>query len=352
MPSRLFIRNYRAGELLESFLISAIVGLLLIRLLLYITGYPQLGGQSLHIAHMLYGGVLMAAAVVITLTYLGYRARRLAAIVGGIGFGIFIDELGKFITRDNNYFFRPTATIIYILFVGLFFGFRLLGKRSNLNSKEYLMNALELIEEAVLEDMDEREKQRVVFYLQNAPKDDQLATKLRELLESAPVAADAKPGRLSRAKNYIETNYQRLAASPRFAGWIVWIFIGQAVISVALIVLALAAPTLHIEISGLGNGGVTSATISELSLSILSAALILYGAAQISRSRRRALEWFRAAILIDIVLKQPFAFYREQFSAVFGLSLYVLAIITLDYILKRESTENINRSGRDKSDRN
>ena len=38
----------------------------------------------------------------------GQTRQALAAIVGGAGFGTFIDELGKFITSDNDYFFRPT----------------------------------------------------------------------------------------------------------------------------------------------------------------------------------------------------------------------------------------------------
>jgi hypothetical protein len=44
--------------------------------------------------------------------------RRAAAIVGGVGF--FIDELGKFITEDNNYFYNPAAALIYLIFIGLF----------------------------------------------------------------------------------------------------------------------------------------------------------------------------------------------------------------------------------------
>lgn len=42
--------------------------------------------------------------------------QRLCALIGGIGFGLFIDELGKFITRDNNYFFQPTIGLIYAVF--------------------------------------------------------------------------------------------------------------------------------------------------------------------------------------------------------------------------------------------
>ena len=74
-----FIRNLDAGQLLETYLVSAVAAVLAVRFFLGATGYPRLGGAGLHIAHMLWGGALMLAAVLLLLSYLGQRVRRAAA---------------------------------------------------------------------------------------------------------------------------------------------------------------------------------------------------------------------------------------------------------------------------------
>src|SRR3954454_10103903 len=115
------VRSADIGRLQDTFLISAVTMIIVIRLQLWATNYPQLGGGRLHIAHLLWGGVFMLIAIGLLLSLVGRQWRRPAAVVGGVGFGFFIDELGKFVTSDNDYFFKPTAAMVYIVFIVLYF---------------------------------------------------------------------------------------------------------------------------------------------------------------------------------------------------------------------------------------
>ena len=65
----------------------------------------------MHISHVLWGGLLMALAFVVLMTFIGPVVRRFAVLLSVFGFGLFIDEVGKFVTSDYDYFWEPTAAL-------------------------------------------------------------------------------------------------------------------------------------------------------------------------------------------------------------------------------------------------
>jgi hypothetical protein len=333
-----FYRNARAGELLELFLVSAVTSLLTVRFFLHLTGYPSVGGARFHIAHMLYGGLLMVAALVLLMAFIGSRVQRLASVIGGLGFGLFIDELGKFITRDNNYFFQPTIALIYIVFMLLFVLFRLLSRTRRLSPNEYLLNAITLIEEVALDDLDRNERQRALRYLAKADPKDPLVAPLRQaLLKTPPV--NQHPGWLQRWRRAVERTYERLIAT-RFGVTVIdAVFIGKA----AVFLVAIGLDVAHLASHQFGTN-VGHAALLQLASSLLSAGLVVIGATQIRRSRLVAYDYFTKSLLIDIFVTQFFAFYRYQFAALPGFALNLMLYVTIRILRHQESHLQSRRS--------
>lgn len=98
-------------------LISFAASVIMTRTFLALTGYPQLGNGTLHIAHVLWGGLLLFIAALLPLIFANRWVLNLSAILSGVGVGLFIDEVGKFITQTNDYFYPPAAPIIYAFFL-------------------------------------------------------------------------------------------------------------------------------------------------------------------------------------------------------------------------------------------
>src|SRR5215471_9422571 len=95
------VRRQGAEQYLLVILVSFAGSVTLTRLFLALTGYPQLGGGELHIAHAL-----------VPLVFANRWAYLLGAALAGVGVGLFIDEVGKFMTRTNNYFYPLAAPIV------------------------------------------------------------------------------------------------------------------------------------------------------------------------------------------------------------------------------------------------
>src|SRR5947209_14793549 len=151
---RFALRSADSGRRLDLFLGCAVAPVLGNRVFLIITGYPQLGNGTLHISHAIWGALMMAVAIVFAISFLAPNNRTFIAFIGGCGFGWFIDELGKFITRDVNYFFKPTFAIMYMIFITMYLVFRTL-ERKRFTSDEAVLNGLESLKAASIGQLSE-----------------------------------------------------------------------------------------------------------------------------------------------------------------------------------------------------
>lgn len=327
---RWVIRDIEASDSLEIFLVSAVSAILGIRFYLYLTDYPQIGGGGLHIAHMLWGGLLMLVAMTILMTLLNRSMHRVAALIGGLGFGTFIDELGKFITRDNNYFFEPTIAIIYVIFVTLYLLFRLIDRSISPTPKEYLINALSLVQEAIAGDLDKEEMKRAKTYLRQSGRDNERVQLVQQLLSASEVIPTQKPIIFSKLKDWGQVWYRKLITASAFKFILISIFIIQAsfAISESVIVIGFlhnVAP----DIIVISENDQSFDEYGYLISVILANFFVLVGVAELFRSRLRAYQIFKIATLISLLLVQFFDFLTYQFGALwsFGYNLLVLAIL-------------------------
>ena len=326
------VRSVYAPMLLEHFFVAAVVAVLLIRAYLEITGYPQIGGDGLHIAHMLFGGFMMLAAMIIALMYLGRRARLIAAILGGAGFGTFIDELGKFITSDNDYFFQPTIALIYIIFVLLF----LLGERlvriAQATPQERLAQALDVTTDAVIEQFPTTERQLALSLFAEADTASPLTRSTQRALLQIAAQPDPPPNYAERIANRVGQAYAWLTCQRWFLKFVLVISgIGIFFSLVGLIVSVAVDPNeTEVELA-------TNAVAGPLFLAnAIAGALLLIGLLMFRRSVLAALEWFRRAALVSLLMVQPISFYNEQLAAIVGLGLNLALLSALEFAISRE----------------
>jgi hypothetical protein len=330
-------RNLALGTLFEVFLISAVVSLLAIRAGLAVTGFPKLGGGGLHIAHMLWGGLFMLLSVLLLLGFIGRVGMYVAAALGGIGFGTFIDELGKFITSDNDYFFQPTIAIIYVIFVLLFLLSRALESRSRLSNPELVANAFDAARDASFYRRRPGETERLLAYLRAIPDSNPILTALKEALAEAEERPPLLPRRLSRLQTFITRRYYSLGASRRLNKVVVVMFVVYALFA-ALATLFVAAvfvaasqgvPDLDVSHPGVDETGI-------LVSNAITAAFLVVGVSRLRRSRLAALRWFDRAVVVDLLLAQVFNFYDSQFGALAGTVVDVLILLLVRGMIHAE----------------
>jgi hypothetical protein len=302
-----FVRRVTAMRDFEVFFVSSVATILLVRMILAATGWPQLGGGKIHFAHLLWGGIGMLLAFILFMAMQGRLWTFLATLSAGIGFGLFLDELGKFITSDNDYFFQPVVAIIYVLFVVLFFVFRWLGRVDKMGPETALVNSFDFAKEAVMRAMSRGERDEALYVLGRADQSDPVVQALSAALRQVDPPGDG-PNAAQRAWDRARAWWTRVVGARWFRRVVLWWFVLTTLVWL-LYPISYAADGTTITVMDLG--GMLSGVATGL--------CTLIGILRWRRSKLEAYRWFERGALIALLVGEFFSFYQYQVWAVFGL---------------------------------
>ncbi len=321
----------------------------LTRLFLELSGYPQLGGGELHIAHVLWGGLLLFLAALLPLIYANRWVYTLGGVLAGVGVGLFIDEVGKFITQSNDYFYPLAAPIIYAFFlltVLLYFQVR---RPISRGSRAELYRALDAMGEVLDHDLDLQERAALEARLEQVAADSrhpgyaQLARHLLEFLESDDlhIAPDI-PGPLERALEVVRRAEKRWLSRGRFKAAMVGALTGLGILSLfqvgRLLMGASSFQRITEELQELVLAGrIGSRTgltwlSGQLALEGSVGLILILGAVMLLLGReRRGMTCAYFGLLLKLTVVNVLVFYFEQFSTIIGATIQFVVLLGLLY---------------------
>lgn len=336
-----------ASESVLTVMIWAIFSLILVRIFLKLTGYPQLGRGSWHISHALFGGLIMTVGMVVSLTLQGRSVKKVAAGIFGFGLGWFIDEVGKYLTRDSNYFFRPAVLIIYIFFVGLFFIYRYLERYKAKSNAELYQSVINQIRGIEGEFLPKSSKKSIVRKLEKimASKDESyktMAEKMLVVIKKMKVKKDQKKGRaMNWTKGVLKKGYDKIFKR-KLVVWALWTYsIYFSVTKIWDMVMIgtskqkmMMIQHFYKDYNFFGKSDIYM-IVFEIIFEVIAAILFLTGARYFwSKKRLRGIRFFKYGLYVGIFLVSICRFYFEQWDGLDEVAISILLLGWLDQYQK------------------
>ncbi|WP_238774296.1 hypothetical protein [Prescottella equi] len=329
------LRDAQAGALVEAFVVIGILTILVTRAYLHATGYPQIGGSTLHIAHALWGGLGMVVALVVVFSFLGALPRMVAVVAGGIGFGLFLDEVGKFVTQTNDYFFQPSVAIMYVVVVALLLVNRWIHDNRTQSAAEDLANAAGTAADGLIHGLTPERLARARRQLRRAAAagvDPGAIAGVEDLLSRC---APRRNGRLDATGTWLRVHLSRVFDGPH-AVWVA--AVALALFSTAGVANAIVTLAEDLE----GGTGTDITTIGQMCGSTVAFVLCWVAIARLRGGRIWPVRMLRIAALVTILLTEIFNFVAEEFGALINVAVGLSALVVFSRrisVLEREQVE-------------
>jgi hypothetical protein len=322
------VRRDHAADYLLTSLVAFAVTVIVTRAYLELTGYPQLGNSVLHIAHALWGGLVLFVAVLLPLALANRWAIQASALLSGIGIGLFIDEVGKFITQTNDYFFPPALSIIYGFLLLIVFVYLYFRRPHHGDPRAAMYHAIEELQDVLDGDLDTEEADRIEAQLAIAKQSDRgeivsLANAISSYLQKEKQnLSAAEPGYWKRTAKRVDTLGRRLGRR-----------VHRAIISL-LLILWVTFVIGYIVILVQGGPNLDSQVVQWrgplIVIQIMVGGLMIVAVhAWLTGNEERGLKLAISGFLLSLVALQTLYFYLSQFSALTAtlLQLAFLAIL-------------------------
>lgn len=317
------------------------------RLFLELTGYPRLESGEIHIAHVLWGGLLLFMGALLPLILANEWGLRLSAVLTGLGIGLFIDEVGKFITQTNDYFHPMAAPIVYVFFLLTVLLFALIRNHRKFSSRAGMYEILQRFNEVLDHDLSTEEYRGLVERLDEiiAASESkpwvELAESLRYYLEvnrsrvvpDNPIFIERVHAALQRfEKNWlVDERFKHIVVVGLFA-WGAWALVSP----IGYLLIARDAPQLSAFVDQLisnrlmrnasGLNWFEARVLIEGGagiLAILSAFMVLF------KFERQGVMLGIIDLLLTLTIVNPLVFYFEQFSTLIIAALQFILLILL-----------------------
>jgi hypothetical protein len=327
----------RAGG--ERYLLISLIAfaatVIVTRTYLELTGYPQIGNGTLHIAHVLWGGLILFIAALLPLTLANRWAFSLGAVLSGVGVGLFIDEVGKFITRANDYFYPPAAPIIYAFFLITVMIYLSVRRPMRGSPRADMYAALQELTEVPDGDFEPDERLIVRAQLTRAagaaddPNTAHLAAALLSFLDRRDLdLIERSPDRLERSVARLEASARRIPRpfQRRLLGGGLLLLGGLALIQFTLLILRLASinrgvrlalqPAMLAAVGGRFTGNPYAILLRYGLTAMVGAALVAAAVLLLTGRERRGVQVGVIGLVIALTMLGLLTFYVDQFRAI------------------------------------
>ena len=330
-------------------LLSFAASVTLTRLFLQLTGYPQLGGGELHIAHVLWGGLILFVASLLPLVLSNRWVYRVSAALSGVGIGLFIDEVGKFITKSNNYFYPLAAPIIYAFFLLTVLLYLRVRRPPSREVRTELYRIFDDMEEVLDHDLDpvERmeieERLRFVHDQTQDPDLSSLAGELLDFLDSDTIKlVPQRPGYYAKALNtwqrYEERWVDRTKMRVVLSGGLIALGIVALINMVRALPFSFTSTSLQSTLTRLViQGQVSSAGglnwfMARLALETMDGLiLVIAGVLLLIRREAFGIGLGSLGLVLALSMINLLVFYFDQFSTIIAAAFQFSTLLGLGY---------------------